>query len=229
MSLDLHGQHSLSKIAWHALPVEVIVALHITDLTNGLSDGDVEIRRSILSATLPPLAPTCLRSSSVYRMVRALSTAAASATPPFRKWIDHSRKTLLRVLNISRVSSLKNPIENARAILHTLSQRQARVMRNGVLIRLPPMELVLGDIILVEVGDVVPADGRLFLAQSLSSLELSLNGGATPAQKSTSQVAADAPLRIRSDMIYMGTQIATGSGRAIVVATGIGTEIGRRE
>lgn len=222
MDLEFGGQQIFNKIAWHALPIEVIASLHITDVTKGLSDEDVEVRRSILSASITPIPPIRLRPSGFYRIIHALSIA------PSLQWINRFRKTLLRTLAIVQSLAVNRTAMNARMALRTLSQRPASVIRNGLLKKLPAKELVIGDIILVEAGDFVPADGRLFLAQSLSSFELSLNGDTSPVQKSIMTVAAETPLRIRSDMIYMGTQIATGRGRAIVVATGKDTEVGGR-
>lgn len=104
----------------------------------------------------------------------------------------------------------------------------ARVMREGTEERVDANTLVPGDIILVERGDVVPADARLAVAQDLSVSEAALTGESLPVRKGTNRLAEPSlPLADRTNMIYRGTILVSGRGRAIVVETGADTEIGR--
>jgi Ca2+-transporting ATPase len=112
--------------------------------------------------------------------------------------------------------------------LKKLSVTAARVIRAGTLQSIPARELVPGDLIQVEAGDHVPADARLVYATSLRTQEAALTGESTPIDKMAEALASDmVAIADRHNMIFFGTDIATGKGRALVVATGLQTELGR--
>ncbi len=104
---------------------------------------------------------------------------------------------------------------------------KARVRRDGALTQLPAEELVPGDVVAIEAGDVVPADGRVLAAATLEVAEAALTGESLPVGKGVESVAApDAPLGDRTDMVYMNTNVTRGTGEFIVTSTGMGTEVG---
>jgi Ca2+-transporting ATPase len=117
--------------------------------------------------------------------------------------------------------------ERAVLALRSLTAPRARVVRDGRSEILPASEIVVGDVVILEAGDVVPADAHVEDAQALSTGEASLTGESVPVEKSTAPVADDAPLAERSDTVFMGTSVVTGTGRARVVATGMRTELGK--
>ena len=89
-------------------------------------------------------------------------------------------------------------------------------------------DLVTGDVVSLEAGDLVPADGRLIQAAALEIDESALTGESTPVPKSADAVAeVDTPLGDRTDMAYMNTAVTRGAGRLLVTTTGMGTEVGR--
>ncbi len=103
----------------------------------------------------------------------------------------------------------------------------ARVRRGGVAIEIDAAELVPGDVVLVEAGNRVPADGRVILAATLEIEEAALTGESLPVGKSTDPVPGeDVPLGDRTCMVYMNTSVTRGRGELIVTATGMDTEIG---
>jgi Ca2+-transporting ATPase len=105
---------------------------------------------------------------------------------------------------------------------------QARVRRDGRLAEIPAERLVPGDVVAIEAGDIVPADGRLLKAARLEVAESALTGESLPVTKSTDAVAgADTPLGDRTDMVYMNTSVTRGTGEFVVTATGMATEVGR--
>ena len=105
---------------------------------------------------------------------------------------------------------------------------QTRVRRNGGLANVPASELVPGDIVMIEAGDRVPADGRLLVANTLEVEEAALTGESQPAPKSTEVVDRDAvPLGDRRGMVHMNTTVSRGRGEFVVTTIGMGTEIGR--
>ena len=104
---------------------------------------------------------------------------------------------------------------------------KARVRRDGALAQLPAEELVPGDVVAIEAGDVVPADGRVLAAATLEVAEAALTGESLPVSKGVEPVAApDAPLGDRTDMVYMNTNVTRGTGEFVVTSTGMATEVG---
>jgi Ca2+-transporting ATPase len=116
--------------------------------------------------------------------------------------------------------------EAAVAALRRMTTTTVAVMRGGRQLRIPSTELVVGDIVLVEEGDAISADARLLDVTSLQVAEASLTGESHPVTKEVTPVAEDAVLGDRTDMVFSGTNASYGRGRAIVVATGMDTEMG---
>ncbi|OHB49366.1 MAG: hypothetical protein A2Y10_01495 [Planctomycetes bacterium GWF2_41_51] len=111
--------------------------------------------------------------------------------------------------------------------LQRMVSLKSKVKRDNKLIEIEPKNLVPGDIISVESGDRVPADARLIEAQNLKTNEAAFTGESMPAEKNTGRVAHDASITDRTNMIYMGTNVTSGRAAAVVVSTGMSTEIGK--
>ncbi len=122
----------------------------------------------------------------------------------------------------------ENRAEKSLEALKKMLVIQTRVRRNGQLVNLPAGELLPGDIVMIESGDRVPADGRLLFANSLEIEEAALTGESQPSTKGTDPVDRDdVPLGDRKNMVYMNTTVTRGRGEYVVTATGMSTEIGR--
>ena len=118
--------------------------------------------------------------------------------------------------------------ETSLAALRGMTAPLAKVRRDGRVSALPAAGIVTGDILELEAGDVVAADARLLAAATLQCIESALTGESEAAAKSpTTLAAADVPLGDRANVVFMGTSVAAGTGRAVVVATGMHTELGR--
>jgi len=118
--------------------------------------------------------------------------------------------------------------EKAIASLRRMSTPNVRVMRDGTLVEQPARELVPGDIILLETGNIIPADVRLIEAVNLRIQEAALTGESESIEKHTAVMEnADLPLGDRRNLAYMGTVVTQGRGRAVVIATGMRTELGK--
>jgi P-type Ca2+ transporter type 2C len=117
--------------------------------------------------------------------------------------------------------------ESAVAALNKMTAAQASVLRDGERHRVPAVELVPGDILVIEEGDTVAADARVLEAVSLQTAEAALTGESLPVSKQVEPIAEDAALGDRDNMIWSGTNVTYGRGRAVVVATGMDTEMGR--
>lgn len=116
---------------------------------------------------------------------------------------------------------------NAIEALKQLSSPKVRVIRSGQVRLIASEEVVPGDIIQLEAGDYVSADARILEAFQLSANEASLTGEPHPIEKDSNVVNPDADLAERKNMLYSGTAINTGSARAVVIHTGMKTEIGK--
>ena len=116
--------------------------------------------------------------------------------------------------------------EKAVLALRSMTAARARVVRNGRLTEIPSKEVVVGDLLVLEAGDVVAADARLVAAHDLSTVEAVLTGESLPVAKNTEPVPEDTPLAERTGEVFMGTHVATGTGRAVVEATGMDTQMG---
>ena len=117
--------------------------------------------------------------------------------------------------------------ERAVLALRAMTAPRARVLRDGRSAIVPAAEIVVGDVLVLEGGDIVAADARLLEANSLSMMEASLTGESTPVEKSTVPAAPNAPLAERHDSVFLGTSVAAGTAFAEVLATGMRTELGK--
>jgi len=116
--------------------------------------------------------------------------------------------------------------ERAMASLRAMATPTVKVLRDGDAQELPAREVVPGDVVLLEAGARVPADGRLAEAFSLRVDESALTGESAPVDKQIRPVPASAPLAERASMAYSGTSVTAGRGRLVVTATGTATELG---
>jgi P-type Ca2+ transporter type 2C len=117
--------------------------------------------------------------------------------------------------------------ERAIEALRQMAAPTATVVRDGREVEIPARDLVPGDVVLLHAGDKASADGRLVEAVNLQVEEAALTGESLPVEKQTEEVeGADLPLGDRTNMVYSGTAVAYGRGKAVVVATGMKTEFG---
>ena len=116
--------------------------------------------------------------------------------------------------------------EEAVAALNRMAAASATIVRDGAEQRVPAAEVVPGDVLLLAEGDAVSADARILEAASLSVAEASLTGESEPVLKDVASVPAGAALGDRFAMVFAGTAVVRGRGRAVVTATGMHTEIG---
>jgi Ca2+-transporting ATPase len=118
--------------------------------------------------------------------------------------------------------------EKSIAALKKMTAPRAKVQREGKVISIPAAGIVAGDILALEAGDLVAADARLLEAASLKCIESALTGESDAVTKqSATMEPGEIPLGDRENMVFMGTSVAAGTGRAVVVATAMNTELGR--
>ena len=117
--------------------------------------------------------------------------------------------------------------ERAMEALRETLAPEADVIRDGKMSTIPAVDLVLGDVIFLEAGDKVPADGRILEEVSLEVIESSLTGESLPVKKSAAILPELSALADRKNMVFMGTIVSYGNCRAVLTATGSNTELGR--
>ncbi len=161
------------------------------------------------------------------RLVLILIAAAAVAFV-----VSGELKTPFVVLTVVALNAVLGFVQENRAeksldALRRLVVRHARVRRDGEQMDIVAEELVPGDIVLVEAGDKIPADGRLLLAANLEIDEAILTGESSPVVKGTDKVDAAAAIGDRTCMAHMNSTVTRGRGEFVVTATGMSTEIGR--
>ncbi len=135
---------------------------------------------------------------------------------------------LLILLNVVLGSRQELKARASIDALASMQVPQARVVRDGSLALVPALDVVLGDIVHVEAGDIVPADGRIVRSATLETQEAALTGESAPIGKAAAALPdAEAALGDRSNMLFQNTAVTRGSGAMVVTATGMQTEMGQ--
>lgn len=126
---------------------------------------------------------------------------------------------------LGTVQTLK--AEKSLSNLKKLSSPTAKVIRGGEKLVLPASEITVGDVVLLEAGDQIPADGRLIECASLQTNESALTGESTNVEKSMDPITSEVPLADRKNMVYSGGFVTYGRGTIVVTAIGMQTEVGK--
>lgn len=218
------------KTPWSQSPQAVLDVLE-TSSANGLSAHLVEERLKIYGRNLlkeeekiTRLARFLLQLKSPVVLTLLIATLVSVLVGDI---VD-----AIAILTIVIINAIVGYIQEAKAdnaleALKKLSAPHARVIREGSIQEIPAADVCLGEILVFEAGDYVPADCRIIQANQLSADEAILTGESLPVNKDLAPVETSAPLGERKCMLFASTAIATGTARAVVTATGMNTEIGR--
>jgi Ca2+-transporting ATPase len=228
----------LRDTAVHSLLPEEVVRAYQTDAAAGLSRSEAGSRLDEFGRNEIPTAPPPHPLRLLLRQFRSLLVIilllAAILNLVF--WLLEGDQDLpydtVVIMAIVIANSALGFFQEYRAEkslqkLNALTSPRATVMRDSRLMEIDGSELVPGDILVLGTGDSVLADSRLVTASSLEVNESTLTGESAVVLKSTELVEADAPLADRTGMVYAGTQVSAGKGRAVVTATGADTEMGQ--
>jgi Ca2+-transporting ATPase len=216
---------------------DVVTALG-SDATRGLASGEIPIRLGRHGRNEVPMAPPVpawRRFLAQFRDVLTILLLAATAVSFAAWWIERESAVPYEALTILAIVVLNGVLgfvqesraEQAVAALAAMSAPTARVLRDGEQRTVPTAELVPGDVLLLEEGDTLPADGRVLEAIALRVAESALTGESTPVSKHGAPLVEAAGVADQTNMVFGGTAVASGRGRAVVTATGAATEIGR--
>jgi magnesium-transporting ATPase (P-type) len=216
--------------AWYAEPAEAALERFRSSI-KGLSSDEAARR---LEADGPNRLPARKPRSLLARVFAQFNNlliyvllASALVTILLRHALDAVVILAVVLINAGIGFIQEGRAEQALEAIRAMLTREASVLRDGRRLTVPAESLVVGDVVLTEAGDRIPADLRLLRATSLRIEEAVLTGEAAAADKSSDPVAADAALGDRASMAYSGTLVASGQGAGLVVATGAATELGR--
>jgi P-type Ca2+ transporter type 2C len=219
-------------------PAEAVVAALGSDAGRGLTAEEARRRReqygpNELEAEAPVPAWRKFLAQFQDVLVLLLLVAAAISTGV---WLYERDEALpyegLVIFAIVLLNGILGYVQEARAeqsvaALRAMAAAHATVLRDGQPQRVPSADVVPGDILLIEEGDTIAADGRLLRSIALQTAEASLTGESLPVSKDTDPIPDEVAVGDRSNMVFSGTAAVYGRGRAMVTATGMLTEVGR--
>ena len=140
-----------------------------------------------------------------------------------------STVVILAVITMNAILGTVQTVKAAASLdsLKQMSAPEAKVLRDGGVIQIPGREVVPGDIVVLEAGDCVCADGRLIECASLSCAESALTGESLPVEKHTAPIEGEVPLGDRKNLVFSGSFVTYGRGKFLVTGTGMNTEMGK--
>ncbi|WP_146651193.1 cation-translocating P-type ATPase [Labilithrix luteola] len=242
-SRDASRRDVEAKVIWHAGACEALVARFEANPAHGLTEAEAEARLAKygpneLPAPEPPnpwkrffaqFANPIVLTLLVAAVVATVNGASTHGGASFlARFGDAIAIGLIVVLNAVLGFYQERKAEQALEALKNMQTPTARVRRGDQVKIIAASTLVPGDILEIEAGDAVPADARLLQTIDLATQEAALTGESLPiAKDARAQLPDDAPIGDRTTMLFTGTSIVRGKGRAVVVATGKETELGK--
>ena len=217
---------------WHALSPEEITKLLTVDPDRGLSGNEARHRLARVGANLVgehPETPLWRLALAQFRSLVVLLLLAASVIAAvLGERIEALAILAALLLNAGIGFVTEWRARRSLAKLRALTVPEALVRRDNAIIRIRAADLVPGDVLVLEAGAHVPADGRLLRSSRLRTAEAALTGESVPVDKTVdARLAVETSLADRRTMVYLGTTVVGGSGLAVVTATGLATELGR--
>ena len=215
--------------AYRRSPEEILASL----FTSAAGLSSVEAARRLATCgrnelrEAKPITPWAIFFAQFKNLIIWILLGATLVSAALGEWVDALAILAIVVLNALIGFYQEFTAEKSIAALKKMTAPHAKVWRDNALTTLVAAEVVPGDVLELEAGDLVAADARLLEAASLRCVESALTGESNAVEKRAITIdRADLPLGDRENMIFMGTSVATGTGRAVVIATGMQTEIG---
>lgn len=232
VALALDGKNAYQQ------SVQAVIAALNSDMGRGLTTADAQQRlaqsgpNQLEAEAATPAWRKFLAQFQDVLVILLLIAAAISVGVWFYERADPLPYEGIVIFAIVLLNGLLGYVQEARAeksvaALQAMTAAEATILRDGQPQRTAAANLVPGDIILIEEGDTIPADGRLISTVSLQAAEASLTGESLPVAKDTEPIAEPAEVGDRSNMVFSGTAAAYGRGRAVITATGMQTEMGK--
>ena len=232
------GHYAPGLGAVHALSCDAVATALDTSLDFGLSADEASRRLTIAGRNELAAAPgisAWRRFLAQFQNPLVLLLIVATVIS-FVVWgierataVPYEALTILIIVVANAALSYfqESRAEAAIMSLRKMTPAQASLLRDGACVVVPVAEIAPGDVLIVEEGTTIPADARVVQSASLCSMEAPLTGESEAVPKGVEPVSADAMVADRSNMLFAGTTVSFGHGRAIVTATGMSAEIGR--
>lgn len=217
---------------WYCLDAQETCREIVTDPERGLDSEEAARRLGNYGPNAlqekPPRSLLSMFISQMKEILVLILLAAAVISGALGEWEDSIVILIIVVLNAVIGVIQENKAEHALKALKDMTKPSAKVLRAGKVHQVSAEELVPGDVVLLDAGDSVPADLRLLEAVSLRANESALTGESVPVEKGAAVIRAEqVSIGDRKNMLFMGTTITGGRGKAIVVETGMKTQLGR--
>ncbi|MGY8708955.1 HAD-IC family P-type ATPase [Bradyrhizobium sp. 18BD] len=231
MSMAANASTANEVELWHAIPPHEVEKRLSTSSGRGLDPAEAALR---LQKFGPNRLPEGRKRSPFVRLLSQFNNilvyvllAAGFTKLMLNLWVDAAIIFGVVVLNALLGFIQEGKAEKALDSIRNMLSAEARTVRGGETRMIPAEQLVPGDVVLLESGDKIPADLRLFETKNLRTEEAALTGESVPADKSADAVAANATIGDRESMAFSGTMVVSGRATGLVVATGNETELGR--
>lgn len=227
----LEDNVKLQQKNWHHLPLDTLMTDLQVDSQQGLSESEAQqrLKQYGLNRLTPQRgkSPWRLLFEQVNQPLVYILLVAAAITGFLEEWVDSS--VIFGVVLVNTIIGFIQESNALKAIdaLSRVLTVSSTVLRNGQRRTIPATELTVGDVVVLQSGDKVPADLRLLQLRELQIDESALTGESVPVEKQLATLIKDTVLADRHNMAYSSTLVTYGSGFGIVVEVGDNTEIGR--
>ncbi|RZV59570.1 MAG: HAD family hydrolase [Pseudomonadales bacterium] len=219
----------IKSLVAHATETDAVFAAFVTS-EEGLNDSEALSRKQRFGANQLPLAPP----KPAWRRFMAqfdnvliyVLIGSAVASLLLAHYVDAAVIFAVVIINAIVGFVQEGKAEDALRAIMSMTRTQCMVVRGGALESVDSADLVPGDVVMLQAGDRVPADLRLFYSKDLRCDESALTGEAQPVGKHSAKLSQDTILAERKNMAYMGTMVTYGVARGVVVSTALHTELG---
>lgn len=223
---------------WHSSSTKEVLAHFNVDDKKGLANGECEEKleiygQNIISNIKKPKFINLVFNQLKSKTVITLIVVAIVSFVLSIVYNDVNSVSALLIIGIVLLNALISAyyIHNCQNTLESIksyTNPSVTVLRDGIVKNINAADLVTGDIIILEEGDYVPADARIIECNEFRCNEFNLSGNEVPIEKNSDSVLDDiTPLEDRSNMIFSSSSVVHGNAKAVVVATGLNTEIGK--
>ena len=213
--------------------IEEVVNSLDTNIEKGLTSSEAKKRQGIYGTNeleKPQKRSLLLRFLDQFKdamIIILIIAAVVSIIVEPGDWIDSLIIVIVVMMNAILGVVLESHAEKSLESLQELSAPQSKVLRDGVKQTIASKELVPGDIIILETGDMIPSDARLIEAYNLKVDESALTGESVPVEKTTDSIDQDVVIGDQTNMVFSSTVVTYGRGKAIVTSTGMKNEVGK--
>jgi Ca2+-transporting ATPase len=222
----------LEERKWYSQEADEIANKLNVNIEKGLTSEEVQKRLETYGPNAlkgaPPRSIISMFIAQLKETLVLILIVAALVSGALGEWADSIVILIIVVLNAVLGVVQENKAEQALNALKEMTKALVKVLRDGKVSQVEVDNLVPGDVILLDAGDSIPADGRLFESASLMVNEAALTGESVPVEKDLKIIEGeDVSIGDRKNMVFRGTTITGGRGKAIVTGTGMNSELGK--